>query len=85
MCSGAVQNVTTDGTVETISGLTQDAAVYIFRVAAIWTNGMTGPFSNPVNISSAGKCYVGRSLYLQVCSNDMIQDCLDYRYNTHVS
>jgi len=34
MSGGAVQNVTTDGTVQTISGLTLNAAVYTFRVAA---------------------------------------------------
>ena len=56
MCGGAVQNVTTDGTVQNISGLTPNIAVYTFRVAAVATNGMTGPFSNPVNTSAPGKC-----------------------------
>ena len=55
MC-GAVQNVTTDGTVQNISGLTPNIAVYTFRVAAIGTNGVTGPYSNPANTSVPGKC-----------------------------
>ena len=47
MFGGAVQNVTTDGIAQTISGLTPNIAVYTFRVAAVVTNGVTGPFSNP--------------------------------------
>ena len=56
MCGGAVQNVTTDGTVQTVSGLTPNIAMYTFRVAAVETNQMVGPFSNPVNTSVFGKC-----------------------------
>ena len=54
MFDGAVQNATTDGIAQTISGLTPNIAVYTFRVAAVATNGMTGPFSNPANTS--GRC-----------------------------
>ena len=54
MCGGTVQNVTTDGAVQNISGLTPNTAVYTFQVAADGTSGVTGSFSNPVNIS-AGK------------------------------
>jgi len=35
---GTVQNVTTDGIAETISGLTPNTAVYTFQVAAVATN-----------------------------------------------
>ena len=55
MFGGAAQNVTTDDTVQTVSGLTPNIAVYTFRVAAVGANGVTGPFSNPVNTSAAGK------------------------------
>ena len=51
-----VQNVTTDVTVQTISGLTPIITVYTFRVAAVGTHGVTGPFSNPANTSVPGKC-----------------------------
>ena len=47
MFGGAVQNVTTDGIAQTISGLTPNIAVYTFRVAAVATNRMIGPFRNP--------------------------------------
>ena len=53
--AGTVQNVTTDGIAQTVSGLTPNITVYTFRVAAVGTNGVTGPFSNPVNTSAAGK------------------------------
>ena len=53
---GAVHSVTTDGIAQTISGLTPNTAVYTFQVAAVATNGVTGPFSNPVNTSVPGKC-----------------------------
>ena len=53
--AGTVQNVTTDGIAQTISDLTPNIAVYTFRVAAVGTNGVAGPFSNPVNTSAAGK------------------------------
>ena len=56
MCGSVMQNVTTDGTVQTISGLTPNIAVYTFQVAAVVTNGMTGPFSNPGNVP--GKIYL---------------------------
>ena len=55
MFGGTVQNVTTDDTVQTISGLTPNITVYTFRVAAVATNWVTGPFSNPANTSAAGK------------------------------
>ena len=57
MFGGAMQNVTTDGIAQTISGLTPNIAVYTFRVTAVGTNGVTGPFSNPANTSAAGKYY----------------------------
>ena len=46
MCGGAVQNVTTSGTVQTISDLTLSTE-YTFQVAAVDVNG-TGPFSQAV-------------------------------------
>ena len=56
MCGGTVQNVTVDGAIsQTVSGLTPNAAVYIFRVAAVGINGFTGPFSNRIIMSSAGE------------------------------
>jgi len=55
MCGGAVQNVTTDGLAQTISGLTPNTADYTFQVAAVGTNGVTGSLSNPINIIVAGK------------------------------
>ena len=55
MFGGTVQNVTTDGIAQTISGLTPNIAVYTFRVAAVGANGVPGPFSNPANTSAAGK------------------------------
>ena len=55
ICSGTVQNVTTDGIAQNISGLTPNTAVYTFRVAAVTANGTTGPSSNPANISVPGE------------------------------
>ena len=55
MCSGTAQNVTTSTVNLTVSGLTPNTAIYTFRVAAVGTNGVTGPFSNPISISSPGK------------------------------
>ena len=55
MCGGAVQNVTTDGTVQTISGLTPNVAEYSFLVAAVGTTLNIGPFSNPVSTSLLGE------------------------------
>jgi len=52
MFGGAVQNVTHD-TAQTISSLTPNSAVYTFRVAAVGTGGVTGPFSNP---AIPGRC-----------------------------
>ena len=54
MCGGAVQNVTTNGTVQVVSGLTLNFAVYTFRVAAVGSGQKMGPFSNPVNASLSG-------------------------------
>ena len=56
MCGSVMQNVTTDDTVQTVSGLTPNIAVYTFRVAAVGTNGVPGPFSNPANVP--GKIYL---------------------------
>ena len=52
MCGGAVQNVTTNGPVHetTISGLTPNASLYTFQVAAVHVQ-TTGPFSNFVVLS----------------------------------
>ena len=58
MIGGAVQNVTSDGIAQTISGLTPNIAVYTFRVVAFSPNGVTGPFSNPANTSVPGKIYL---------------------------
>ena len=56
MCGGTVQSIMVDGTIsQTFSGLTPNAAVYTFRVAAVGTNGVTGPFSSPISISKPGK------------------------------
>ena len=55
MCGGTVQNVTTDGIAQTISGLTPNITVYTFQVAAVGTNGVTGSLSNPINITVTGK------------------------------
>jgi len=65
MCGGIVQNVTTDGTVQTISGLTPNTAVYTFRVAAVTTDQTIGPFSNPANTSVSGKC--SKNMYVASC------------------
>ena len=53
LCDGAVQNVTTYGTVQKVSGLTP-ACVYTFRVAAVGVSQKIGPFSTPVNTSLPG-------------------------------
>ena len=56
MCSGAIQNVTTSGLVHetTVSGLTPNASLYTFQVAAV-NNQNIGPFSNLVDLAiSAG-------------------------------
>ena len=55
LCGGVVQNVTTNGTVQTVSGLTQNC-VYTFQVAAVGAGEKMGPFSNPVNVSLPGEC-----------------------------
>ena len=57
LCGGAVQNVTTSGTVhtvQTVSDLTLNVAVYTFRVAAVGSGQKMGPLSNPVNASLRG-------------------------------
>ena len=51
---GTVQNVTTDGLVQVISGLTPNT-VYTFRVAAVGAGQTIGPFSNPTNTSLPGQ------------------------------
>jgi len=53
---GPVKNVTTHDTVQTISGLIPNTSVYTFRVAAVWTGGMKGPFSHPAIVLVPGKC-----------------------------
>ena len=50
-----VQNVTTSGLVQTVSGLTPNY-VYTFQVAAVAASQNIGPFSNPVNASLLGEC-----------------------------
>jgi len=55
ICGGTVQNVTTDGIAQNISGLTPNTAMYTFRVAAVTANGTTGPSSNRANISVPGE------------------------------
>ena len=55
MCSGAVENVTISGTVQNVSGLAPNVAVYTFRVAAVGANQKIGPFSNPANITLHGE------------------------------
>ena len=55
MCSGPVQNVTTNGLVQTvnISSLTPKSG-YTFQVAAADVNG-TGPFSESITLEGTGK------------------------------
>ena len=53
-CGGTVQNVTTDGLVQVISGLRPNT-VYTFRVAAVGGSQTIGPFSNPANTSLPGQ------------------------------
>ena len=69
-CDGGVQNVTTSGTVQTVSGLTPNC-VYTFRVAAVGAGQKMGPFSNPVSASLPGEC---RRYITAKCSNE----CFDY-------
>ena len=66
LLDGAVQNVTTNGLVQTISGLRPNY-VYTFQVAAVGASQKIGPFSNPVNASLPGELIIR-------CSND----CFDY-------
>ena len=56
LCGGAVQNVTTSGLVQTVSGLTPNIAVYTFQVAAVGTSQKIGPFSKLANVSLPGEC-----------------------------
>ena len=53
LCGGVVQNVTTNGTDQIISGLRPNCA-YTFQVAAVGASQKIGPFSNPVNTSLPG-------------------------------
>ena len=55
MCGRAVQNVTTNGTVQTVSGLAPNAAVYIFRVAAVGARQKIGLFSAIAGTSLPGE------------------------------
>ena len=50
LCGGAIQNVTTSATVQTVSGL-EPNCVYIFQVAAVGVSSKIGRFGSPVNIS----------------------------------
>ena len=52
---GAVQNVTTNGTVLVVSDLRPNY-MYTFRVAAVGTGQKIGPLSDPVNTSLHGEC-----------------------------
>ena len=54
-CGGAVQNAPTNGTVQTVSGLTPNIAVYTFQVAG---SQKIEPFSNPANTSLPGECRI---------------------------
>ena len=54
LCGGVVQNVTTGGLVQTVSGLALNVAVYTFQVAAVGSGQKMGPLSNPVNASLHG-------------------------------
>ena len=56
LCSGVMQNVTTNGLVRTvtISDLIPNC-VYTFRVAAVGEDQMIGSFSSPVNTSLSGE------------------------------
>ena len=65
ICNSAVKNVTTNGLVQTVSGLTPNC-VYTFRVAAVGVSQKIGRFSSPVNTSLPGEC--------RRCSNE----CFDY-------
>ena len=56
-CGGVVWNVTTSGTVQTVSGLEPNCA-YTFQVAAVGASQRIGPFSNPVNASLPGECRI---------------------------
>ena len=56
ICGGAVQNVTTSGTIQTFSGLISNY-VYTFRVAAVGASQKIGPFSNPANTVPPGELY----------------------------
>ena len=57
LCGGVVQNVTTSGTVQTVSSLRPNC-VYTFQVAAVGTGNKIGSFSNPVNASLPGECKI---------------------------
>ena len=61
MCGGAVQNVTTNSTVQTVSGLGPNAAVYIFRVAAVGASQKIGLFSAIAGTSLLGELYTEHS------------------------
>ena len=54
MCGGAVQNVTTTGTVHeaTVSRLTPNASLYTFQVAAVHIQNV-GSFSNLVDLATS--------------------------------
>ena len=54
LCGGTVQNVTTSGLIQNVSGLALNVAVYTFRVAAVGSGQTMGPLSNPVNASLRG-------------------------------
>ena len=51
---GAVQNITTNGTVQMVSGLIPKYT-YTFRVTAVGASQKIGPFSGPANVSLPGE------------------------------
>ena len=54
MCGGAVQNTVTDGPANeiTVSGLTPNASLYKFQVAAVHNQNI-GPFSHLVDLATS--------------------------------
>ena len=55
VCGSVVQNVTTSGLVQNVSGLTPNY-VYTFQVAAVGASQKMGPFSKLTNVSLPGEC-----------------------------
>ena len=55
LCGGAVQNVTTSGLIQNVSGLKPNC-VYTVQVAAVGASQRIGPFSKLANVSLPGEC-----------------------------